>query len=138
MAGEPRRTRSSQIMDSHIGEPGGGANALPRIEHFRRGEVALVRDVRPIALEGKHIIVIPRQGLIRFRSAVGTGSVCATLRRRYSHRSLRDRRFPFLTKGEGGSYRDLLVVVELAILLNRICEVSTCQWLTNCLVFSSF
>lgn len=67
MAGEPRRTHSSQIMDSHIGEPGGGANALPRIEHFRRGEVALVRDVRPIALEGKHIIVIPRQGLNPFQ-----------------------------------------------------------------------
>jgi len=46
--------------------------------------------------------------------------------------------FSVLNKDEGGSYRRLLVAVEIAILLNWVCEVSTCQWRTNCLVFSSF
>jgi len=36
------------------------------------------------------------------------------------------------------SYGSLLVLVDIAILLNRIGKVSKCQWLTNCLVFSSF
>jgi hypothetical protein len=34
-------------------------------------------------------------------------------------------------------YRSLRVLVEIAIILILIGKVITCQWLTNCLVFSS-
>lgn len=36
------------------------------------------------------------------------------------------------------SYGSLLVLVDIAILLNQIGKLSKCQWLTYCLVFSSF
>jgi hypothetical protein len=42
------------------------------------------------------------------------------------------------TEGKDGSYRHLFVLVEIAILLNRICKVNTCHWLTHGLVLSSF
>ena len=61
----------------------------------------------------------------------------ARLRGRYFRQCCRGRCSLPSPKNKDGLHGSLRMVVELAILLKLIDKVSKCQWLTNCLVFSS-